>query len=76
MAPKCSCVRACVDVCAYIHLGSLEAYKEMWFLHCMHYLGKKYKTKPVSVEHYFYGYIISLVNAINREGVSSGTWRL
>lgn len=75
MAPVYSCVCTCADVYAHIHLGSFEAYKEMWFLHCMHYLGKKYKTKPVSVEHYFYGYIISPVNAINREGVSSGICR-
>ena len=76
MAPMYSCVRACVDVWAYIHLWSFEAYKEVWFLHCMHYLGKENKTKPVPVEHYFYSYIISPVNVINGEGVSSGTWRL
>lgn len=76
MASMYSCVHACVDVCTYIHLWSFEVYKEMRFLHCVHCLGKKYKTEPVSVEHYFYSYIVSLVNAINREGVSSGTWRL
>lgn len=52
MAPVYSCVRACVDACAYIHLGSFEAYKEAWFFHSVHYLGKKYKTKPVSAEHF------------------------
>lgn len=71
MAPMHSCVCGCVFTETF-----MEACKEMWFLHHMLDLGKKYQTKAVSVERYFYSYIISPVNVISSKGVSSGTWRL
>lgn len=53
-------------------LTAIGTYQEMWFLHCQHHLGKKPQTKRVTIEYYFYGCIIPLVNEINREGISTG----